>query len=175
MNHLKMNPTKTDFIYLGSRVQVGKCLDESINVCGDSIECSEVIKLLGIHINKHLSFKHHIEVKCQTAMYNLLRIKHRRRHLTQEAAQILVSSLVMSHLDYVNSLLYGLPDCELKNSNGFKIVLQNWFLKGLNMTEGLRHLWTYIGSQFKHALIIKYLHWSITALIKKFQNILWKC
>ena len=46
-------------------------------------------------------------------MYNLLRIKHIRRHLTQEAAQILVSGLVMSHLDYANSLLYGLPDCDI--------------------------------------------------------------
>ena len=113
MNHLKMNPTKTDFIYLGSRVQVGKYLEESISVCGDSIECSEVIKLLGVHTNKHLSFKHHIGVKCKTAMYNLLRIKHVRRHLTQEVAQILVSSLVMSQLEHANSLLYGLPDCDI--------------------------------------------------------------
>ena len=82
-------------------------------VCGDSMECSEVIKLLGVHINKHLSFKLHIGVKCKTAMYNLLRIKHIRRHLTQEAAQIFVSSLVMSHLDYANSLLYGLPNCDI--------------------------------------------------------------
>ena len=46
-------------------------------------------------------------------MYNLLRIKHITRYLTQEAAQILVSSLVMSHLDYANSLLYGLQDCDI--------------------------------------------------------------
>ena len=113
MNRLKMNPTKTDFIYLQSRVQVGKCLEETISMCGDSIEHNEVIKLLGVHINKHLSFKYHTGVKCKAAMYNLLRIKHIRRHLTQEVAQIFVSSLVMSHLDYANSLLYGLPACNI--------------------------------------------------------------
>ena len=112
-NRLKMNPTKTDFIYLGSRVQVGKCLEETISVCGDSIECSEVVQLLDVHIDKHLSFKYHIGFKCKTAMYNQLRIKHISRHLTQEVAQILVSSLVMSHLDYANSLLYGLPACDI--------------------------------------------------------------
>ena len=79
----------------------------------DSIEHSEVIKLLGVHIHKYLSFKDHIGVKCKTAMYNLLRIKHIRRHLTQEVAQILVNSLVMSHLYYANSLLYGLPACNI--------------------------------------------------------------
>ena len=66
-----------------------------------------------MHIDKHLSFKYHIGVKCKTVMYNLLRIKHIRKHLTQDAAQILVSSLVMSHLDYVNSLLYGLLACDI--------------------------------------------------------------
>ena len=113
MNHLKKNPTKTDFIYLALRVQVGKCLEKTINVCGDSIDHSEVIKLLGAHIDQHLSFKHHIRVKCKTAMYSLLRIKHMRKYLTQDAAQILISSLVMSHLDYANSLSYGLPDCDI--------------------------------------------------------------
>ena len=33
MDHLKMNPSKTDFMYLESRVQVGKCLEEIISVC----------------------------------------------------------------------------------------------------------------------------------------------
>ena len=113
MNCLKMNPPKTDFIYLGSILQVGKCLEKTISVCGNSIECSDVIKLLGAHIHQHLSFKHHIRVQCKTAMYNLLRIKHVRKYLTQQASQILISSLVMSHIDYVNSLSYGLPDCDI--------------------------------------------------------------
>ena len=68
MSCLKMNPTKTDFIYLGLRVQVGKCLEKTINVHGDSTDHSDVIKLLGEHIDQHLSFKHHIGVKCKTAV-----------------------------------------------------------------------------------------------------------
>ena len=108
MNHLKMNPTKTDFIYLGLRVQVDKCLEKTINVCGDSIDHSDVIRLLGVHIDQHLSFKYHIRVKCKTVICSLLRIKHIRKYLTQYAAQILISSFAMSHLDYTNSLFYGL-------------------------------------------------------------------
>ena len=34
MNQLKMNPTKTNFIYLGSKVQVGKCLEHNHCVWG---------------------------------------------------------------------------------------------------------------------------------------------
>ena len=140
MNCLKINPTKTDFIYLGSRVQVGNCLEETTSVCGDSIECSEVIKLLGTHIDKHLSLMHYIGVKCKTAMYNLLRIKHIRRYLTHEVAQILVSSLVMSHLDYANSLLYGLPDCNIDKLQCVQNCAANSFVTGLNMIVGLKHL-----------------------------------
>ena len=42
-------------------------------------------------------------------MLNLHRIKAARKHLTRTACNRLVVSLVLSHLDYANSLLGGLP------------------------------------------------------------------
>ena len=42
------------------------------------------------------------------AMYNLQKLKPFRRYLTTEAATILVLGLMMSHLDYCNSLFTGL-------------------------------------------------------------------
>ena len=47
-------------------------------------------------------------------MFNLFRICSIRQYLTQEATQVLVSSLVMSHIDYANSLLMGLPQCDIQ-------------------------------------------------------------
>ena len=46
-------------------------------------------------------------------MLNIFKIKHIRRYLTQEACEVLVHCLVMSHLEYCKSLYYGLPDCDL--------------------------------------------------------------
>ena len=46
-------------------------------------------------------------------MLNIFRIKHIRRYLTQDACEVLFHGLVMLHLDYCNSLYYGLPDCDL--------------------------------------------------------------
>ena len=46
-------------------------------------------------------------------MFNIQRIKYIRLYLTSEACQTLVSSLVMLHLDYTNSLFYGLPECDI--------------------------------------------------------------
>ena len=46
-------------------------------------------------------------------MFNYLRIRNIRRYLTDDATNILVLSLVMSHLDYCNAILFGLPQCDL--------------------------------------------------------------
>ena len=48
---------------------------------------------------------------CRFALYNIRRI---RSFLTREAAQLLVQSLVISRLDYCNSLLAGLPASAIK-------------------------------------------------------------
>ena len=107
---LKMNPSKTEFIYLGNATQLQKCTSNSINVAGDLILRGEVIRYLGVWLNSTLNFKTHITKKCQTAMLNFLRIRSICHLLTEEATSSLVLSLCVSHLDYCNSVLYGLPD-----------------------------------------------------------------
>ena len=46
---------------------------------------------------------------CKSAFYHLRKISLIRKHLTFDAAQLLVHALITSKLDYCNSLLYGLP------------------------------------------------------------------
>ena len=46
-------------------------------------------------------------------MKSILKIKNIRKYLTQSAAEILVLSTVVSHLDYCNSILAGLPRSEI--------------------------------------------------------------
>ena len=37
-----------------------------------------------------------------------------RNLLTKEACETLIVGLVISHLDYANSMLIGIPECDLK-------------------------------------------------------------
>ena len=113
LNRLQMNTSKTEFMMIGSRTQLSKCVTNNIKVCNDTVEKSEIIRLLGIWIDSNLNFKTNITKKCQTAMLNIFRIKHIRRYLTQDACKVLVHGLVMLHLDYCNCLYYGLRDCDL--------------------------------------------------------------
>ena len=106
---LKMNDSKTEFIYFGWPSQLGKCKIDSINVNGESVERTHTTKYLGAHLDSKLDFKQHIMIKCKAAMLNLHRIKAARKYLTRAACNRLVVSLVLSHLDYANSLLGGLP------------------------------------------------------------------
>ena len=76
-----------------------------------------------------LPFKYHVRMKCKLAMFNLVCIKRLRPSLTVEAANSLVMGLVISHLDYANSILIGVPDVTIKQvqciqNMAAKVVLQ---------------------------------------------------
>jgi hypothetical protein len=112
-NKLKMNNSKTEFILFGSRPQLNKCNTKEINICGNVIESQHCIRYLGAFLDESLNFKDHIKRKCRTAMLNYFKIKSIRKYLTKEAAETLVLSLVISHLDYCNIILYGISQNEL--------------------------------------------------------------
>ena len=108
-----MNASKTEFIMFGSRPQLNKCQSKEIDIAGDTVKAEKCIRYLGAYLDETLNFKEHIKIKCRTAMYNYLKIKNIRKYLTKEATEILVLSLVISHLDYCNLILYGTAQCEI--------------------------------------------------------------
>ena len=105
-----MNPAKTEFIYFGNTRQIQKCTISTINVAGDLVLRLDTIKYLGVWLDAGLSLKTHVTKKCKVAMLNFIRISSICYLLTQEATVSLLLSLCISHLDYCNSILYGLPD-----------------------------------------------------------------
>ena len=110
-NCLKINPTKTELMYIASRRKINKCLENTIRVGEDRVDRSAKVKLLGVWLDEHLSFEHHIVQKCKNAMLSIYKIRNLRRYLLLKACQVLIHSLVFSHLDYCNSLLFGLLEC----------------------------------------------------------------
>ena len=78
------------------------------------VDCSTVtvsnsVKYLGVKFDATLSMTKHIAEKCQIASYKLYNIRQIRKHLSPESLKTLVNALVISHLDYGNSVLFGLP------------------------------------------------------------------
>ena len=60
--------------------------------------------LLGIAIDKKLTFKQHIENLCQKAQFKLHALRHIRKLLTIETAKILGNAFIDSHFNYVTLL-----------------------------------------------------------------------
>ena len=106
---LKMDDSKTEFIYFGWPIQLGKCIIDRINVDGEEVQRTHSTKYLGAYLDSRLDFKQHIKVKCKVAMLNLHRIRSARKHLTRTARNKPIVALVLSHLDYANSPLGGSP------------------------------------------------------------------
>ncbi len=66
----------------------------------------------------------HVNFLCRSVFLELRRIGHLRRHLTVDATKKLVSSFVLSRLDYCNSLLAGLPKkLQRVQNNAARLVL----------------------------------------------------
>ena len=57
---LKMNSAKMEFIYFGNKVQLHKCSHIRLNVNGDLIERTHVIRYLGAWLDEGLTYKTHI-------------------------------------------------------------------------------------------------------------------
>ena len=127
-NKLKMNTSKTESIMFGSRQQLDKCSTNEILVCDDNIELQHCIRYLIVFLDDTLltlGFKDHIKRKCQIATLNYFKIKSIRKYLTRNPTEVLCLSLVISHLDYCNGILYGTSQTALAKLQR----IQNMFAK----------------------------------------------
>ena len=157
-NRLKKNADKTEFLIFGSWENLLKCSTKNINVCGNIVEGSDKIRLLGTWLGTGLMFKHQINMKCHTAMFNLQKIRQIRQVLTMDACQTLVFGLVTSHLDYANALYIGLLDCNIAKLQHVQNAVAELVLnktKYDSATEALKELhWLPIRFRIIHKLLI---------------------
>ena len=76
-------------------------------------KCDTCIRYLVAWADDKLNFKVHIATKCCIAMWNLQKLKAIHDLLTEETCTTLVIGLVISHLDYNNAILVGLPHTDI--------------------------------------------------------------
>ena len=85
-----------------------------IHVCDERVLASTRAGNIGVLFDESLSMVPQVTAMCKSAFHRLRKIRLIRKHLTFDAAQLLVQALVTSKLDYCNSLLYGLPEEVIK-------------------------------------------------------------
>ncbi|KAJ8386065.1 hypothetical protein AAFF_G00177540 [Aldrovandia affinis] len=111
-HHLKLNLGKTELLFLPAKGS--PMIDASITVEGSIVSPSQSARSLGVILDNQLCFSGHIAAITRTCQFSLHNIWRIRPFLTQEVTQLLIQALVISCLDYCNSLLAGLPACAIK-------------------------------------------------------------
>ena len=104
---LQLNPQKSEIMFIGTPVRL-KTLSPpfSINVAGTLLPFSTTLKLLGVTFDSHLSFKNSASI-IKSCNHLIWSIRHIRPLLSVDTTSAPARSLVLSHLDYCNFLLYG--------------------------------------------------------------------
>ena len=95
------------------KVQNDASLPSSLCIGTSDIQLSTVVRNLGVTLDSSLSFKQHVSNVCKAAYLEIRKISSIRHFLSTEATKTLVCAMVLSRLDYCNSLLAGLPKCLL--------------------------------------------------------------
>ena len=103
-NRLSVNPSKTEYLIIGTHQQRAKLVTSSISFQGTILSPTDSTRNLGVIFDKDLSLKHHISTICKSSYYHIRQIRQVRSSLDINSAIILANSLVSSKLDYCNSL-----------------------------------------------------------------------
>ena len=111
---LKLNDDKTELIVIGTRAQLDKISISELSI--DHVKVSAVCNVpnLGTWFDNHLSMKTAINNTCQSGLYHLHDIGRIKRFRKRKKKSI-VQAIVMSRIDYCNSLLYGVAATNLSN------------------------------------------------------------
>ena len=149
-NKLKLNDEKTEILLIGTRQQLEKVDFNSIRVGSTTVNCTGTAKNLGCWFDAKLDFNTHVTKCCKASFFHIFNIRRIRKFLTRETTQILVQALVISRLDYCNSLFYGLPSTCLRKLQS----VQNTAARLITNTPRFSHITPVLSSL--HWLPIKF-------------------
>ena len=107
---LKLNQDKTQVIVFGpasvrNKILINGVFVENNRTC---IRFGNIVKNLGIFLDTNMSFSDQIKHVVSTSFASIKSISRIKSFLTIQEKCILLTSLVLSKLDYCNSLYYGL-------------------------------------------------------------------
>ena len=124
-NKLQMYEDKTDVLLVTAKQIVNlQHLPEFMNINGTCIKFSPSVRNLGVTFDSTLLLHQHVMNVCRVAYLELRHINSIQNLLLVDVVKTLVCSLVLSRLDYCNSLLVGLPQYLIKTLQGPKCSSQ---------------------------------------------------
>jgi len=112
-NRLVVNPSKTEYLLIGTRQQRTKITNFYIFFKNVPLTLTDSARNLGVIFDSNLDFKSHISTVCRSSFFHIRQLRQIRPSLDRNFAIVLANELVHSKLDYCNSLLNGLPNTSI--------------------------------------------------------------
>ena len=114
---LLLNKCKTEAVVISAaqnRKRVQPPVDLVIDVCGCSVTPKPFIRDIGFVFDDTMTMVAQIRRVCQVAYCHIRGIATTRKCLSTIACKTIIHTLVMSRLDFGNTLFYGLPETQLR-------------------------------------------------------------
>ena len=143
---LKLNPSKTEFLLIGTRLQREKFLNNfPCLLLGQDTNPSTSAKNLGVLFDSSLNFWKHISQTCRACFFHIHDLCQIRKSLSLDLAKQIAVALVSSKLDYCNSLFHNMPEEDIARLQGVQNCLERVVTKAPRFSRSLP--------------ILKRLHW----------------
>ena len=159
-NGLILNGIKSQAIVIRSSSLCAPITIKRIDICGQLVATSAVVRDLGFAIDAKLSMAAQVANVCRSAYYHLYRISRIRHTLKIGTTKCLVHALVTSRIDYGNAMLYGISDrllhcLELVQHSAARVVLRIRRGDRHSMTAALKQLhWLPVKWRVEYNLLV---------------------
>ena len=112
-NRLQLNAGKTEFMWCVPPRRRYQLPADQLTVQSASIAPVESVRDLGVYLDSDMSMHTHVTRLVGSCHGVLRQLRSVRRSLPRSALTTLVTSFIMSKVDYCNAVLAGLPQREL--------------------------------------------------------------
>ena len=117
IQRLQLNHAKTEVLWCSSSLrqhQIPSTTSGPVRIGSTDVQPVSSIRYLGVYIDADMSMRTHVTVVVRACFAALRQIRSVRRSLSRYALLILVRALIVSKVDYCNSVLVGIS-CQLQN------------------------------------------------------------
>ena len=144
-NLLKLNDSKMEFVMVGSKQNLLKADADNtaVQIGNDNIACVDTVQDLGFIIDSELKSTVHINKLSSPLFVTIRKIAKIRHLIDKEMTKSLMQALVLSKLDYGNSLFIGTSEYnldKLQRIQNMTCQLVNNLMKYNNITKHLQDL-----------------------------------
>ena len=156
-NMLKMNDSKSELIMFGSSMQLTKVETSRLYIGDCVVQKADSTTYLGVTLDAELQLTKQITKKCSKASFGIHLLRGVVKYLSLDSAKTVASAMVLSHIDYANSIYSGLPTSTIKplqriQNFAAKVVLKR--RKFDSASQALRDLhWLPVGRRADFKLI----------------------